>query len=442
MQRREYMQISRTGKTRIWTIEVNGPLVHTTFGELGGQMQSVTDEGRVKNAGRSNEKSAEEDALYLAERAIKKKVRSGYRLSGEEAATEIDWDSHELPENLRFYKPSSTLSKSMLRDIELGKALFTWKRDGEMMVIVKWAQGEADIFSRTMLRHHHLEKGKHTWNDRFRPLLDEIAEDAGVPARTLLLGDVIADPRERQRWEVASFMKSLTESAQQLPPLFLYCWDIAFWDGEDLAREVPLRERYDIIHDTWGREWNGISWVVPVFTKAASSLMADTLMEYDTPVEAARAVADDLGWEGWVVVNPNKVMGDRAYNFRGKTDRPSTVSCKLKPVREGDFIAYFDPDRKVGKEGRGKYRGMVGSVALYQMTAQGTETYICDCGGGIDDIFRSHYSDPAVYPIVVEVEYTERTFVREGDKTNALTFPRIVRVREDKSPEECVESRL
>jgi ATP-dependent DNA ligase len=81
-------------------------------------------------------------------------------------------------------------------------------------------------------------------------------------------------------------------------------------------------------------------------------------------------------------------------------------------------------------------------MAIYQYDADANLVYLCDCGGGLDDAFRAEFTSPEDFPIVAEVEYAERTFTASGDKTNALTHPRVVRVRHDKSADECVEEKL
>jgi hypothetical protein len=452
VKRREFHQTARTGKTRVWTIEVNGRFIHTSFGELGGRMQEVTDEGQLKNEGRKNEITPEQDALYLANRAILKKTRNGYRPVGERAQTEITWDGI-LPENLRFYKPDNSLSKALLKKVNDGSAWLGRKRDGEMMVIVKWPDGSADIVSRTMLPSHHLEVGEYTWNDRFVELIEEVEARDDIPPSSMILGDVVADPRDRMRWDVASFMKSKTAEARRLSPLFFYCWDIAWWDGEPLLASTKTRERYQLIWDTFAdpltRGWDPSSWILPieVFEPAMIRRFVIPMLEPGEAkpadnVEAAMLYAKKLDWEGWVVVDPDMALGNKGFNFRGKTDRPGTASGKLKPAFEDDFIAKFDPDNGHGKWGRGNNRGMVGAVSLFQLNEAGEEVYICECGGGIDDDFRAKYSDPSVYPMVIRVEYTERTYISEGDKTNALTYPRVDAPRTDKSIDECINERL
>lgn len=455
LKKREFHSKARTGKTRVWTIEVRGSKVITTYGELDGKMQQVVDEGQWKNEGKANEISPEVDALYLAERAILKKTRAGYRPVGEEPPTEISW--HEaLPKNLCFYKPDNTLSARLQKLMRDGKAWLGRKRDGEMLAVVKGLDGAVDIYSRRMLVQHHLEEGTElTWNTRFHHLVEELEGRDDIPPGTVLLGDLVTDPEEDERWAVASIMKSLTEEALRTQDhygnLFLYVWDIAFWDTDDLLTAIPVRERFDLLWSVLGQEWDGQSWFLPVQVFGSGpqirSMAVGLLKEIpDDPIDVAKEFAKALDWEGWVVVDPDGVFGDRGYNFRGKPDRPGKYSGKLKPVYEDDFLAEFDPDgvygERNGKWGRGNHRNQVGSVSLYQYTGEGDLVFICHCGGGITDEFRTKYSDPGVYPLVLKVEYTDRTYKSMGDKTNALTYPRVVEVREDKDPEECINWRL
>lgn len=447
MQKREFHQVARTGRPRIWTIEVDGNLIVTEHGELGGKLQRVVDEGQRKNVGRANEITPEQDAAYLAERAILEKVRTGYTEEGTERADSIDWFS-TLPINLRFYKPDNSLSTTLAGKLANEMVWLSRKRDGEMVPVLKGPDSGVDIYSRRMLRTHHLEEGEHAWRDRFPDLVKELEGRADIPPRTILLGDLVHSPTDDGRWAVASIMKSRTKEALQQPPLFYYVWDIAFWDGVDLISQTSIADRYALIWDTFGRSWSGDSLVLPVEAWEIAQLRRMSGVRIEDPVEMAQAASKKWGWEGWVVVDPAGVYGDRAYNFRGKTDRPGKFCGKLKPVYEDDFVALFDPDGAFlhkgpqGKWGTGNNRGMVGSVALYQYTTDGKLVYVCDCGGGIDDAFRARHSDPRGYPLVLQVEYTDRTYTSEGEKTNALTYPRVLCARTDKEPEECVNPRL
>lgn len=448
---REFTNRARTGKVRVWRIEVQGDQVITEYGDLGGQMQRVSDTAQAKNVGRSNEVSAEEAAVQQMEREILLKRRKGYREDGEEQREEeIDFTS--LPENLRFYKPDNSLSSVLQKKVSDGSGWYARKRDGEMMVIA-FSENGVDIYSRTMLPSHHLEDDK-TWNDRFGHIILELDTSyEGIPPGTLLLGEMVMSPEDDGRWLVAGVMKSKTAEAvakqQEHGPLHFYCWDIAFWDEEDWVSTQPVKTRYETIR----RVFRTSEFIVPVeyydvhqLRDLAHNILNEVSADNRT---MAMDVAKDLDWEGWVVIDPEGVFGDKAYNFRGKTDRPGRFSGKLKPEFEDDFIALWDPEGveglgKYGKYGRGKRQGQVGSVELFQYDSDGNLTYICDCGGGLikTDAFADAHSDPGDYPMVLKVLYTSRTYVSDGEKTNALQFPRVVEIRTDKTVDECVNERL
>jgi len=472
MQMREFHIVSRLGKTRVWKIGVQGDQVVTEFGELGGKMQRVADTGQEKNVGRSNYVSPEKAAIEQMERQILKQTRSGYVELGSEGAKITSFEemdlSKDLPGNLRFYKPDNSLSKRMEKMLEKGDAWLSRKRDGEMVVIFLPIGAEYPvIYSRNMLKHHHLEEDSE-WSHRFTHICDEIYNDFGeIPGGTLLLGEMVSGPELDDRWKIATIMKTLTPESikfqEEHGKAHFCCWDIAFWGGEDWVSTLTIRERYQTIH----KMFDGARFIVPVEHYAADEIedglsafwdarYDDTWreeydkMEADGTIKAqAMLFAKIQDWEGFVVIDPDGEYGDSAYNFRGKTDRPGKYCCKLKPLYDDDFIAFFDPEgthtgEVSGKWGRGKRQGQVGSVALYQYDSSGVMHYICDCGGGIikTDEFAEEFSDPALYPLVVEVLYNGRTFKSKGDDTNALQFPRVSRVRHDKEADECINEEL
>jgi len=467
---REFHNIARTGKTRVWKIGVDGDQVITEFGQLDGEMQTVSDTAKAKNIGRSNEVSGEEQAVKQAARDILKKTRAGYIEVGSDIQNVTSFEDLDfakfLPGNMRFYKPLNTMSKRIEKLLEKGDAWLSRKRDGEM-VIIHFPIGKEYpvIYSRNMLRHHHLEP-EAQWATRFTHICDELYHDFGeIPEGTVLLGEIVSDAEVDDRWTTARIMKLKTpesiEFQTEKKPAYFYCWDIAFWGEEDWVSTLTIRERYMTICEYF----RGARYVVPVeyydkgeIEDGLSSYWDgryddtwkdgyDEMEEEGTVKAMAMLYAKIQDWEGFVVIDPDGEYGDKAYNFRGKTDRPGKFCCKLKPEYEDDFVAFFDPDKwfsgnKQGKWGKGKYQGMVGAVSLYQYDTDGKLQYICECGGGMDDEFRANYSQPHKYPIVVEVKYNGRTYTSKGEKTNALQFPRIVRVRDDKEVDECINEEL
>jgi|SaaInlStandDraft_7_1057024.scaffolds.fasta_scaffold00250_2 ATP-dependent DNA ligase/predicted DNA-binding WGR domain protein len=419
---------ARTGAVRVWEIAVEGNAVHTRFGQLDGKMQEVTDYGTAKHAGRSNEVSAEQDAQNMMDRLISKKMRKGYDTKLEETADYSPFE-HGIVDNLSFYKPQNSLNKKMEKMVEDGKAWAVRKYDGEMMVIVKNSEGEAIFFSRRMLTNHHLED-QHTWRERFDHIATEIEENDEIPNNTILLGEIVNGPDADDRWRVAKVMKSLTPKALEIQEktgfLHFICWDVAWAAGLQLLGEMQYRFRLDHADLFSGQ------FVHP----------PETFIEGDYKgVEGLRNTLVAQGWEGFVIVDPHSTYGEKSFNLRGKPDRPNTC-CKLKPVFELDAVCLWDPEQGVGKYGRGKNRGKVGSVALHQYDADGELVYLCDCGGGLTQDHRNWLSTPGVFPVVAEIQFASRTFIADGEATNALQFPRVVRFRDDKEAEECIEESL
>lgn len=431
---KEYHNTSRTGAIRVWKIRVVGHEIHTEFGQLDGKMQSSVDVGKARNVGRSNEVSAEQDALNQMERIISKKERRGYVPAGEDLFSAEDFDifayfeKHgELPANFCFYKPSNEVSDEMLVLMEMGEVWALRKYCGECIFLLHDTDGVGHIISRRMHMGHHLEDVP--WSARF-PHLREDLENT-TPRRTLLACELTPPGEADDRWYVARVLKSKTPKALELQGesgyLAARVWDVGWWGGEQMIGERPFQYRSALV-------------------QSAPHLSMATILDHDDwasvdDLDDLRAMALELGWEGFVIVDPQGTMAP-GFNFRGKPDRPSAESCKVKPEYEDDFVAIFDPEKGLGKWGNGKYRGQVNSVALFQFDSGGEMVFIGNCSGGIDAEFREKNPSPSDYPICVKVEYASRSYMSRGDKTNALEHPRIVEVRDDKDIDECTNPGL
>jgi ATP-dependent DNA ligase len=447
---REFRTKARTGKTRVWFIGVDGDQVVTEFGEEGGAMQHVADTAQPVNVGKANEKSGEEVAVEMMERQILLKTRGGYVEVGKEVG-EVEMCFDPLPPTLRFYKPDNELSLRLEAMVEKGTALMVRKRDGEMMV---WVVSENGVkaYSRTMLREHDKEPGV-PWEKRFPHIAAELW-DRQLPADTILLGEMLADSNGFDRpAQCESVFKSLCARALEVQSekgwLSYYVWDVAWLGGECLLRTTSPIERFHLAQEVCA----GATYLLPPQFQTAGELggsrtpnFYDRALTYRADkghnVNVALATAHVAQWEGYVVVDPHGDYGDRAWNLRGKVDRPGKYCGKLKPVFEDDVAAYWNPSENTGEYGTGKYQGLIGAVDLYQYDTSGNLIYLCQCGNGFNEEFLRSFSDPAHFPMCVRVKYDKRTYVSQGAKTNALTFPRFAGIRTDKTPEECVNPRL
>lgn len=428
---REFRQIhSRSSAPRVWAIIVQGPNIHTTWGQLGGAMQNATETMVGVNLGKKNEKSGPQYALERAKETCRKKFLEGYREfeNGQpiDELVEKNIDFDDLPSSLCFYKPDNSMGAGITKKAEAGQVLYTRKRNGLAFILSKGKQ-RPHLYSRRMLRQHDDEVGTSlTWDVRF-PYLIEAAEKF-MPDNSILLGELVVDREGRDDFKaVESYTKSLTlrsiEDQKNGGLVSFYIWDIAFWNGQDMVSTCPVAERYTLIHE---------------IDAGQHFLPIEVFSSMQSP-EAAVQYAKDMDFEGYVVVDPEGVYGDKAYNFKGKPDRPGSVCAKLKPEFEDDFIALWDPENGHGERStKGRSNQGIKSVSLYQYNSKGELIYISNVSSGMKDEMKKDWADPSKFPMVWNVFYTERFYQSQGDETNALIFPRLEKVRTDKKPEECI----
>lgn len=459
---RTFRQHHGRGKVRVWDIWLEKGRVFTRHGELGGAMQTSDYVGKVKNQGKKNEISAEQDAIAEARRDARKKWDfEGYdEYVGEENIDHRNQDISipalltSLPGSFVLYKPETDLyeQKLLLEKAKKGEVAYTLKRDGLAFWSIVDYYGNVALYSRRSRPWSDTEEPEELpdgtldyskvryWAERFPHIVQEI-RDMGFPRGTMLAGELIAPGKDNfpyvQGLTKGHTPRALDDMQKNGLPLF-YWWDIPFFGGEDLVTNKKPRDRWQIME----------GFACPKYVEPIR------FFQFSTP-EDAIAYAKENGIEGWVVVDPEQPFGDRGWNLKGKPDRPTT-SAKLKPWYEDDFVLYWDPDNKVGEWGTGRHEkgkmvklpsgqvvehGGVGSVLLYQYNNDGELVPICKCSGGMDYEFQAQLRKER-FPFVAEVKYASRTYMSEGEKTNALRLPQFERLRPDKGADECVNPRL
>ena len=467
--KRSFRQLhGRNDRPNVWEIWVEGDRYFTCHGLLGGAMQDTNKAGKVKNAGKANEISPRVDALAEARRLCRKKWDfEGYdefvgevNVDGRSGKPSISTLLKMLPGNFSLYKPDNNLLEAtkLLKKAEGGTAIYALKRNGMATWVVVDGNRGISFYSRRN-RPWHKDEGPIEQDDgtlnyanviplsaRY-PHLVETIKSMGLPPNTMLACELVHPGGDTKAHfaHVQSVEKSLTpvalEKQHQSGWLGLYCWDVPFLDGKDLVTEMKVMDRYQYVHMVCHQ---APSWIQPV-----------QWTRFPKPDDATSwAKQHDL--EGWVVVDPDGIYGDKGWNMKGKPDRPGASCAKLKPWFEDDFIVKWDPSKKYGTLGKGKHEsgkivelpsgekvkhGGVGSVGLFQKDSMGKLVYICDCSSGMDFEFQAKLNAGS-FPFVAEVKFVDRSYISDGDDTNALTFPGFVRVRTDKSPEECVNEKL
>jgi len=447
---RQFIQLaSRSSSPRFWAVRTKGDTLSYRWGQVGGAMQEASEKAPVVNSGKKNEVGGPANALALGLRKVELKYREGYREISPKSNSFLDAVetpaidfSKPLPQSLSFYKPLNSAGAGLLKKAEKGDAWYTQKMNGMMHVIVSDDRGDIQIYSRRMLRQHDDESSTNlSWNNRFQSIARAAA--AVMPTNSILLGEmVVLDSKGLEDFKaIQSITKSLTdesimrqvELAAQGKVTTFVIWDIAFWNMEDFVSKQPVRARLDLIHELDFALTGGFIKPVPIYTK-------DNFRDADDAV----AHAKKHGMEGFVLVDPDGVYGDRAFNFKGKPDRPGSYCAKLKPSYEDDFIAIWDPAKGHGEfSTKGRYGGNgIKCVALYQLNSKGDLVYISNLNSGMTEKMKIEMADPKFWPRVWKVEYKERTYMSEGDDTNALTFAAYIGERTDKKYEECINPEL
>ena len=458
----------RAERPTVWEIWVVGDTYYTRHGLLEGKMQETSKKGKLKNKGKVNELTPEADALAEARRLARKKwdfegydqFFGGINIDRRNSDISIPHLLANLPGSFCLYKPQNNIvdCKAILKLAAERQARYTLKRNGLAMWIVIGADGLIHMYSRRCRPGHKDEGPKEKadgtmsfdgytpWGARF-PHLEAAVRALNLPRNSMMAVELVSPEGDTKKHfaHVQGVEKSLTPRALELQYakgwLGFYWWDIPFLAGKDLASNETVDERHQIIYRYHTAAVNpAAGWIQPVMWT-----------HFDTTSDAMEhAKLHNL--EGWVVVDPHGVYGDKAWNLKGKPDRPRKFCAKLKPEYEDDFIAQFHPEEGWGEWGKGKnekgkkvklpdgtevIHGGVGSVGLGQYR-DGKVTYICDCSSGMSYEFQAQLDPERSLPFVCEVKYNDRSWTALGDKTDALSFPVFVRKREDKQIIECL----
>lgn len=469
---REFRQETRTKKVNRWRIWRDGDQVSFQDGLVGGKLKIATTHGfdEPLNKGKANEKSTEQQAIEFMERQILLKERKGYREVNPKSGEYLQYvpekkDSlttfAELPQELRFFKPQNSMNAYIEKMIEQRKAWWLRKRDGCMHVYVIDEDGRHRMYSSTTTPYQKDEPGVDIIL-RYPQVEMAMKSIPFLQPKSVFLGEICCvaaggykdeygfdvDSRDIVNGVRGAKLDYALQLQNEKGQLGFCIWDIAFWGGTCQLHQQPACDRYLKIRTLIEAEKSGFI----TFPEVCRWDEANDIVIMDSPANLVQCVdpedgfsfevvdgdirktmldaAKQLGWEGWVVVDPESTYDDRAYNFRGKAERPKTC-VKDKPKREADFIVRWDPAKGIGKKGKGKKSSGVGSVQAYLMHPERGEIPVALIGGGLSDDQVNQFANPKLYPMVWQVEFEDWT------KTGSITQPRLVHVRDDKTPDEC-----
>ena len=356
---------------------------------------------------------------FAAAGADSEKVERAYNLTNDmglvaAAARAGNLDSLSVMINHPIKMMLATLGESIPAALaEIGTAAVEWKYDGARVQIHKDGD-RVRVFSRRL--------------ENVTASLPEIVEAARqVKARSAILdGEAVAmgaDGRPRAFQEILKRFRRkyhVAKLAKEIP-LRLFLFDLIYLEGESLAH-LPLKERRALLEGV-----------------AEADLLADQMLSNDpAEVEAAYDMALKAGHEGLILKNPSAAYapGKRGKNW-----------LKIKPVMETLDLVVIG-----AKWGEGRRASFLGSYRLACVDQSSGK--LLDVGwvatGLTDDalaeltemfrelIILEKGMEVEIKPVVIfEVAYEEIQKSPNYSSGYALRFPRMVRVRDDKSLEEA-----
>lgn len=396
-------QKKKTGKIWQWHVAVDGHRIITTYGEVGGKLQQVTETATAKNVGRSNEVSAEQQAVLLAERYIQQKLDHGYVYDPAKATTEseaLDYDNP--PMTFCPSKPINSITESDVRRMFDARQLIVQRKfDGMCLLIFR---GEGGI---KMMTRGKLEDKTRSLPHLARSLID-------LPLGTVLVAEVVG-PQEIDDFQFVSSVIRTNDSSQAIEKqrrngaLELLVFDVLHWGGEDIT------------HTEYQHRIRTFALWLDRHSRSGSVRTPPNLAEgrsYDQLFGKA-PMAVSQKWEGYVLWDKE---GTTRIRYDGKEDR--RCAYKWKPIYTEDVL--------VDKPYTGRQPDMLAGVEAFQMI-DGELQYVGNIGGGFSKEEREQFwaDRENMFPCVFEVETPERL------ASMKLRFPQFLRVRPDKRQEDC-----
>jgi len=419
----ELYQIASTGRVKHLVIENTGNVLKsswwTSLEGIDGEKQSTSDTISGVNAGRSNETSDEEQCFLEWERKIVTKKEQGYVETLEEALAKSK-ESLDVTQQLpKEFAPSKPISKMA------GKAD---PFDGTWYAERKY-NGECVVLHNTGLEQFIYSRTNHVITDIARSVEDLDYKLSLVPSGTLVLGELIA--YEKDGTENTKYLKGVThykttpqkararynELKEAGIRFVFHPYEVYFFQGEDVTTK-PFWERDELIEGMFGVDRD-----IKLFTED----MVQTAL--------------DKGWEGYILRQQDSTI---KYTMNGKPKRAG--GYKFKFIFETDcFITGVKP-------GTGKNQQRLAKLTLAQYDGSGNIVQAKGSGTGkftdeeVDEFTQKILSmgyefgeinlNPSDW-IPVEIQYQSRQ-PKNSKGEFGFEFPQPIRLREDKTPEECL----
>ena len=378
-----------SGKVRFLTLLLTLNQIRKEWGMIDGKTQIKNSEYKTKNAGKSNERSADLAALDEFNKVIKKKKDEGYVIT--ESLTELPtfsdpfaFDLDDIPKTFCCSKPIKKITEEEIDEvISLGSSKVFVKYNGGCHYIQVNSTGIVNIYTRR-------------WDDHTTkyPAIVQAVRELELPPNTLLMVELCIDPL-LQIDHIAAFklFSSISKTdtlngackpsqedslaLQQVHQVKAAAFAYLYYDGEQLW-DKPYKQMLTHLSVDYSPLSSGDILFMPQDIKNASGAgLMSLLRDYKDLIE------------GFILWDTSKAM---KVTMNGKPDRKA--SWKVKARGETEVIAY------AGEEG--KVPGEYGSIAIGRYNAAGEFIPLGTVAGLKDEEKKPEWW---TFPCVIEITY-------------------------------------
>ena len=395
---------SSTGKIKVLEYELKGNKVISRWGYIDNEKnwQETIDEIKIgKNLGKTTEQSPEDCARFQFERKIRLKKEEGYSETLTETnSSSIDWKNGILPNSFAPPKPATSIEQEDEENLARNKCcVYERKHNGQRHFIVR-AKKCVRIYSRRLEDR----------TDRFPEQVKKF-EKILRPGSIIDTECVLNDNPDLIKEVCGSDSEKAIERQNTTHGLANFVvFDWLYLNYEPYLEKY--RNRLQLIENTFDTKWI----IRPV-----------EILGY--PTKPSEIPAIPKGYEGLVLWNLDSI-GTKEIRFDGKPSRKA--GCfKIKKTNSVDLVCYE------WMTGKGKLNDSVATLKLGAYDDDGKLVPICESGSGLTDSVRDEIlklSPMNKFKLfTVEIKYEEKI-----EKSGSLRLPIFLRIRNDKSPKECL----
>ena len=402
------VQNSSRDRVKFLHLKVENDTMSSVWGLIGGKTQSTSNTFSAINPGKANELAPPAAALADFYKKKAQKIKNGYReVKDLNNIDDIKVDTIDFDNPPTSFCPSKPISKpkAFPKNYE-----FQIKENGMCHYAFIGTNGDIKLFTRRMDNHTAKYPGIVGALSAYR-----------IPPKSVIGIEFVVSPgignhqenfHHIQKINKTDCLNGKLQNQDQIKAIDYQkdhrvrgcVFYIYYWDGREILEVSKSLILAEVMFEK--REKN-LALYQP------KKALVESIEEANTYIKSQRG-----NIEGLVLWDCEDQID---IGFSGKPKRKAAY--KVKITLETDVVAYD------WEEGNGKRQGKIGALKIGKYH-NGELVEMGTVGSGITD----ETADPAywTFPCVIEIKYDAQ------NKNGHFIFPRISKVHEDKTPEECI----